>query len=172
MLIKITFAGINGGCETFRVRGEHWFADNAGKATFPLGAEGVGIITALGPDVTNFQIGEPVACNSAAAFAEYTIAKAMMCTKLQAAGPEEVAVVLSGLTACASLEGTAHMAAGETVLVTAASGGTGQFAVQLAKLAGCRVVATCGGPAKAQVLREQLGADVVIDYKAQARSGD
>jgi NAD(P)-dependent dehydrogenase (short-subunit alcohol dehydrogenase family) len=40
------------------------------------------------------------------------------------------------------------MRTGETVLVTAAAGGTGMFAVQLAKLAGNHVVATCSSPAK------------------------
>jgi hypothetical protein len=52
---------------------------------------------------------------------------------------------------------------GDTVLVTAAAGGTGQFAVQLAAAAGATVVATCGGPAKAALLR-RLGAARVIDY--------
>jgi len=51
----------------------------------------------------------------------------------------------------------------ETVLVTAAAGGTGQFAVQLAKLAGNRVVATCGSDDKAKLLTD-LGADGVINY--------
>lgn len=52
-----------------------------------------------------------------------------------------------------------------TALVTAAAGGTGQFAVQLAKLAGCHVIATCSGPRKARMLHD-LGADRVVDYKA------
>jgi NADPH-dependent curcumin reductase CurA len=55
------------------------------------------------------------------------------------------------------------MRTGETVLVTAAAGGTGQFAVQIAKAAGNRVVATCGGEEKATLLR-RLGADRVINY--------
>jgi NADPH-dependent curcumin reductase CurA len=59
--------------------------------------------------------------------------------------------------------------AGETVIVTAAAGGTGHFAVQLAKLAGCHVIATCGGPAKAKALRD-LGVDRVIDYTAEVRT--
>lgn len=58
------------------------------------------------------------------------------------------------------------MGTGETVLVTAAAGGTGQFAVQLAKLAGNTVVATCGGPEKAALLRS-LGVDRVIDYRKE-----
>ena len=51
----------------------------------------------------------------------------------------------------------------ETVLVTAAAGGTGQFAVQLAKLAGNRVVATCGSDDKARALTH-LGCERVINY--------
>jgi NADPH-dependent curcumin reductase CurA len=58
------------------------------------------------------------------------------------------------------------MEAGETVLVTAAAGGTGHFAVQLAKLAGCRVIAVCGSQSKAERLQE-LGVDRVIDYKEE-----
>ena len=59
----------------------------------------------------------------------------------------------------------------ETVLVTAAGGGTGQFAVQLAKLAGNTVVATCGSDDKAQLLTD-LGCDRVINYnKEQTKVG-
>ncbi|MBA0573043.1 hypothetical protein Golob_000338 [Gossypium lobatum] len=58
------------------------------------------------------------------------------------------------------------MESGQVVLVTAAAGGTGQFAVQLAKLAGNKVVATCGGKEKARLLKD-LGVDRVIDYKTE-----
>ncbi len=56
VLVKLLYAGINGGCETFRVRGEHWFASNQSKANFPLGAEGAGVIVAVGPDVENLKV--------------------------------------------------------------------------------------------------------------------
>jgi hypothetical protein len=59
------------------------------------------------------------------------------------------------------------MRTGETVLVTAAAGGTGMFAVQLAKLAGNHVVATCSSPAKVELLK-RLGADRVVDYKVES----
>ena len=52
--------------------------------------------------------------------------------------------------AAGSLPPKGGAAAAPVVLVTAAAGGTGQFAVQLAALAGAHVVATCGGPAKAR----------------------
>ncbi|MEW5316016.1 MAG: hypothetical protein WDW38_007408 [Sanguina aurantia] len=168
VLIKVLFAGINGGCETFRARGEHWFAANQGrKGGFLLGAEGAGIIAALGPGVTDLKIGQHVACNGGNAFSEYTLAKATSCTPVARATAEIVAVTLSGLTAIAALEGVALMKAGETVLVTAAAGGTGQFAVQLAKIAGCHVIAVAGGPVKAEVLRG-FGADRVVDYTCEA----
>ena len=51
------------------------------------------------------------------------------------------------------------------MLVHAAAGGVGSAAVQLAAAAGARVIATCGGPKKAELCRG-LGADVVVDYRA------
>ena len=75
------------------------------------------------------------------------------------------------LVACAmaGLAEAGRMRSKQTVLVTAAAGGTGQFAVQLAKLAGNTVVATCGSDEKAQLLTG-LGCDRVINYnKEQAK---
>ncbi len=66
----------------------------------------------------------------------------------------------------AGLEQAGRMRSGETVLVTAAAGGTGQFAVQLAKMAGNQVVATCGSDDKAQLLTD-LGCDRVINYNKE-----
>ena len=65
-----------------------------------------------------------------------------------------------------TLRVAAGLSAGETVLIHAAAGGTGVLAVQLAKSFGARVVATAGGAAKVALVRE-LGADVVIDYRAE-----
>lgn len=58
------------------------------------------------------------------------------------------------------------MCSKQAVLVTAAAGGTGQFAVQLAKLAGNTVVATCGSDDKARLLTD-LGCDRVINYNKE-----
>ena len=65
-----------------------------------------------------------------------------------------------------TLRVAAGLSAGETVLIHAAAGGTGVLSVQLAKSFGARVVATAGGAAKVALVRE-LGADVVIDYRAE-----
>ena len=69
-------------------------------------------------------------------------------------------------TSYMALHRRAHLAAGETLLVHAAAGGIGSAAVQLGKAAGATVIATAGGPEKVRVCRE-LGADAVIDYRAE-----
>ena len=81
------------------------------------------------------------------AFSEYVVANAASVWPVPAATPEAVACTISGVTAAASLTATARVAAGDVVLVTAAAGGTGHFAVQVAAAAGAHVVATCGGGA-------------------------
>ena len=70
-----------------------------------------------------------------------------------------------GLTAYSGLIVQCQPKPGETVVVSAASGGVGQVAVQLARLAGCRVVGIAGGPEKCAWLKEVAGFDAVIDYK-------
>merc|ERR1712194_284411 len=166
VLIRVTYAGVNGGCETFRARGDHAFQENAAaKEPFGLGAEGVGVVAAVGPGVENVTVGDAV-CFVGSAFAEYSKCKAAFLWKVPEASPEHVGLRISGLTACAMLEQTGKLQRGETVLITAAAGGAGHFAVQFAKLAGCVVIGTCGSPQKAKVL-ESLGCDHVINYKRQ-----
>ncbi|HMF04842.1 MAG TPA: NADPH:quinone oxidoreductase family protein [Acidimicrobiia bacterium] len=58
----------------------------------------------------------------------------------------------------------ARLQAGETVLIHAAAGGVGSAAVQLARVAGARVITTAGSPEKVELCRT-LGADVAIDYR-------
>jgi NADPH:quinone reductase-like Zn-dependent oxidoreductase len=165
------YAGINGGCETFRVRGEGAFTANKAKDEYSLGAEGAGVVAAVGPGVTSLSVGQAVACNGAAAFSEYGVTQAHMCTPVEQATPEVVALTLSAVTAAASLEHTAKVQPGEVVLVTAAAGGTGHFAVQLAQLAGARVIAVAGSEAKKQKL-QALGLERVINYKQEVRPAE
>lgn len=56
--------------------------------------------------------------------------------------------------------------AGETVVVSGASGAVGMTAVQLAKLESCRVVGIAGSPEKVAYLRDELGLDAVVNYHA------
>lgn len=58
------------------------------------------------------------------------------------------------------------MTKGETILVTAAAGGAGQIAVQLAKQAGNHVIGTCSNEEKVAMLKA-MGCDRVINYKTE-----
>lgn len=111
------------------------------------------------------QVGQPVATLTYGGFSEYATEKARFVVPVQAPTPEVVAFLTSGLTASIGLE-QAALKQGETALVTAAAGGTGLFAVQLAKLAGLHVIGTCGSEEKADMLRG-LGVDRVVNYKRE-----
>lgn len=73
---------------------------------------------------------------------------------------------MPGLTAYFGLLEVARPEAGETVVVSAASGAVGQVVGQLAKLKGCRAVGIAGGPEKCRMLKEDFGFDAAVDYKA------
>jgi NADPH:quinone reductase len=76
------------------------------------------------------------------------------------------AMLVTYLTSHLALHRRAGLRAGETVLVHAGAGGVGSAAIQLAKAAGARVVATAGGAEKVALCR-RLGADLAIDYRAE-----
>lgn len=178
VLVRVTHAGVNGGCETFRVRGEHLFAGNRHIDHYLLGAEGCGTIVAIGaPGPTlgapPLALHTPVSFGGGGAFGEYALVPAARCFALPEGvppGPQAVALALSGTVANTALQAVAGVRAGETVLVTAAAGGTGHLAVQVAQLVGARVVATCGGGVKAARLRG-LGVHRVIDYTQEVCRG-
>lgn len=73
---------------------------------------------------------------------------------------------MPGMTAYFGLYEIGQPRAGETVVVSAASGAVGQVVGQLAKMSGCRVVGIAGGPAKCAYVRNELGFDACVDYKA------
>jgi len=71
----------------------------------------------------------------------------------------------TGLTAWFGLTDIGKVKSGETVVVSAAAGAVGSTAVQVAKNLGCRVIGIAGGPDKCAFVKNELGADAVIDYK-------
>ena len=73
---------------------------------------------------------------------------------------------MPGMTAWYGLNHILRPRAGETILVSAASGAVGSAVGQLAKRYGCRVVGIAGGPAKCAYVIEELGFDACVDYKA------
>ncbi|HEY4352788.1 MAG TPA: NADP-dependent oxidoreductase [Paraburkholderia sp.] len=76
------------------------------------------------------------------------------------------AVGMPGVTAWYGLNGIIAPKAGETVVVSAASGAVGSVVGQLAKRAGCRAVGIAGGSEKCRYVVETLGFDACVDYKA------
>ena len=73
---------------------------------------------------------------------------------------------MPGVTAWIGLNEHGKPKAGETVVVSAASGAVGSAVGQLAKLKGCRAVGIAGGKAKCDYVVNELGFDACIDYKA------
>ena len=76
------------------------------------------------------------------------------------------AVGMPGVTAWYGLTQIMQPQEGQTVTVSAASGAVGGAVGQLAKVRGCRVVGIAGGPDKCAYVKEELGFDECIDYKA------
>ncbi len=74
---------------------------------------------------------------------------------------------MPGVTAWYGLFRIGKPAAGETVVVSAASGAVGSVVGQLAKIHGCRAVGFAGGPAKCAYVVDELGFDACIDYKSE-----
>ena len=74
---------------------------------------------------------------------------------------------VTGLTAYVGLLEIGRPQAGETVVVSGASGAVGSMAGQIAKIKGCRVVGIAGGPEKCRYVTDELGFDAAIDYKAE-----
>ena len=74
---------------------------------------------------------------------------------------------LSAVTAYFGLRDIGGLRPNDRVLVSAAAGGVGQIAVQIARIEGCRVAGIAGGAEKCAFVAGELGADAAIDYKAE-----
>jgi NADPH-dependent curcumin reductase CurA len=79
---------------------------------------------------------------------------------------------MPGVTAWIGLNEIIQPKAGETVVVSAASGAVGSVVGQLAKAKGCRVVGVAGGPEKCAIVTDEFGFDACVDYKAGNLASD
>lgn len=132
-----------------------------------LGSDIAGRITAVGPGVARFRVGDEVYGDNLAlmgGFAEY----AVMPEAAIAHKPPELtfaeAATLPQAGAIA-LQGTASARRGQRVLINGAGGGSGSFAIQLAKLSGAHVTGV-DNAGKLDFMRG-LGADDVVDYRSE-----
>ncbi len=137
------------------------------KPPYIGGVEGVGVIVAVGSAVTDLESGAHVVGVGIAggAFAEYMVLPAAATVRVPVGWADEQALglVVSWPTALAALKPLGGVVAGQTVLIHAAAGGTGQIAVKMAKHYGATVIAAAS-PGKHEVVRA-LGADHVVDSR-------
>ncbi|MEU4680509.1 NAD(P)-dependent alcohol dehydrogenase [Micromonospora sp. NPDC023737] len=138
-----------------------------------LGSDIAGWVDAVGPAVTRFRPGDDVYGDNLmlkGGFAEYAIAPESVLARKPAAltFAEASAIPQAGVIAW---QGTEGAAAGKRVLINGAGGGSGSFAIQLAKRLGAQVAAV-DNAGKLDFMRS-VGADEVIDYRSQdfTRSG-
>lgn len=133
-----------------------------------LGLEMAGTVVELGEGVTNFEVGDNVcALLSGGGYAQMIAVDADMLLKL----PERLSFTKAAaipevfITAFQALHQIAHLQKGETVLIHAGASGVGTAAIQLAKLAGAKVVATASSMKHERL--ETLGADRCVDYRTE-----
>lgn len=134
---------------------------------YDMGIEAVGHVVATGSAVRDLRIGDAVATVALGhGFRDYHLIEAARCTRVREASPEILTLIPTGMSALVGLRHIAEMKSGETVIVSAAAGGLGQFVVQLAKLAGNHVIGLTSTEAKATALAD-LGCDRVINYREE-----
>lgn len=133
----------------------------------PLGVEGAGIVTAIGPGVTEVQVGDRVAYagGPVGAYAEMRNIPAHRLVPIPDGIDDRTAaaVMLKGMTAQALLRQTFPVAEGDTILVHAAAGGVGLLMCQWARALGVTVIGTVGSEEKAELAR-QNGCTHTVDY--------
>ena len=134
------------------------------------GLDVAGSVDALGAGVDGLQVGDAVIVflpfGDDGATAEFVLAGAASLAPAPVSVPlaDAAALPVVGLAAWQALFDHAGLQPGQRILVNGASGAVGGYAVQLAKAAGARVIATASPQTRAQVLAQ--GADEVIDHTA------
>lgn len=166
LVVQNKYAGVNAGFDTLLCRGDVPYVQLT--PPFDLGVEAVGEVVAIGSSVHDINVGDAVVtAMRGGGYREYQVIDSTQATKVRSASSDVLTLMPTGISALVALEQVGAMQSQEVVLVTAAAGGTGHIAVQLAKQAGNHVIGTCGSDAKAQLLR-QLGCDRVIQYRSES----
>ncbi len=158
--IRVEAAGVNF-IDTYQRSGLYPVA-----LPYTLGSEAAGMVTAVGPGVTEFRAGDRVgSAKVAGAYAAEALAPVAQLVRVPPGVDSRTAaaVLLQGMTAHYLACDTFPLKTGDTALVHAAAGGVGLLLVQIAKRRGARVLATVGTDEKARLARE-AGADEVCIY--------
>lgn len=136
-------------------------------AQFPLilGYDIAGIVEEVGNDASGLSVGDAVYANiPGGGYAEYAAIPAQAAARKPRSldFQQSAALPVAALTAWQALFDHAGLSAGQTVLIHAGAGGVGHLAIQFAKNAGARVLATAS--ARNQSFLRDMGADIAIDY--------
>jgi NADPH:quinone reductase-like Zn-dependent oxidoreductase len=168
LVVDIHAASVNGADPKVRRGNGRYKLD---KFPHIMGRDFSGVVSAVGPGVTDFKVGDAVFAVTdvgiEGTYAEKIAIKAAIVAKKPEglSHAEAAALGLVSLTALTAIEDTAHLKAGETILIQGGAGGVAGFAVQLAKHLGAKVITTASAGNHAYV--RSLGADQVIDYNAE-----
>ena len=163
LLLRASAIGVNF-VDTMRRSGNH---PAAPAPPFTPGIELCGHVTAVGDGAGDFRTGDRVIgrCVANGAYAEYVALEARFAVKCPDAisDNDAAALFVNGQTAYHALVTVGRVRPGENVLVTAAAGGVGICALQIAKILGARVIATAGTDEKLELAR-RFGADETVNY--------
>jgi len=139
------------------------------QTPYIVGTDISGIVENVGTEVTHYEVGDEVIGSlewaKQGAFAEYveTQEKYLAFKPKNLTFEEAAALPLAGLTAWQGLFDKLELQAGQKILIQAAAGGVGLFAVQFAKWKGAYVVAVASE--KNEAFLKSFGADEVLNYK-------
>jgi NADPH2:quinone reductase len=169
VLVEVLAAGM-GLPDVFMCQGSYAMTP---QIPFTQGQEVVGRVIGWGEGVENRQIGDRVMAVTSfftgnGAYAEQCLALDGFCLPVPEgmSDAEGAAFLIPFHTAYIGLITRGKLEAGENLLVLGGAGGTGTAAIQVGKALGARVITTVAGPEKVEYCKK-LGADVVIDRKAQ-----
>jgi NADPH:quinone reductase-like Zn-dependent oxidoreductase len=169
VLVRVHAAGVNP--VDWKVR-EGYAKDRLHhKLPLIVGWDVAGVAEAVGRGVKQFKVGDEVFSRPDSsrdgAYAEYIVIKeSELAFKPKSIDfVQAAAIPLACVTAWQAIFDTAQLTAGQKILIHAAAGGVGSYAVQLAKWKGAHVIGTAS--ASSHDLLHQLGADETIDYQNQ-----
>ncbi|MDT5221148.1 MAG: polyketide synthase 5, partial [Mycobacterium sp.] len=133
-----------------------------------LGTDFAGVVTAVGPDVTDLKVGDRVGGMSGnGCWATFVTCDAHLATPIPdgLTDAQAAAVTTASATAWYGLQDLARIRAGDKVLIHSATGGVGQAAIAIARAAGAEIYATAGSEKRRQLLRD-MGIEHVYDSRS------
>ena len=138
----------------------------------PAGVEAAGEVHAVGANVKGFKPGDRVMARTRGGFAEYVLVDPGLATPIPAGFSWEkaAAIPISYITAWEALVRFGRLKAGETLLITGASGGVGVCSIQLGKVLGAKLIGVSTSASKLEKLKA-LGLDSAICARGEDFSG-